>query len=128
MHARTCLMAGAVMAALSVILGAFGAHVVEDTLSKSRFETYQTAVVYQTWHALGLMILGLVGDRISSLLLHWAGYCLLVGTIIFSGSLYLLVATDTSWFGAITPIGGVLMIIGWVLFAGSLRHFRALTD
>lgn len=124
MQPKTYLLTGAVLAALSVILGAFGAHVVRDLLSESRFETYQTAVFYQTWHALGFMMLGLAACHIRSQLLCWAGYCLLAGILIFSGSLYLLVATDVGWLGAITPIGGLLMITGWALFAGSLRRFN----
>ena len=124
MHAKRFLMIGALLAMFSVILGAFGAHLLKDSLTEARFETFSTAVDYQFWHALGLMIVGVAGFKLSSNSWRIAGYCLLAGVLIFSGSLYLLIATNTGWLGAITPIGGILMIIGWALFAWSLRTLR----
>jgi len=124
MHAKRFLIIGALLAMFSVILGAFGAHLLKDGLTEARFETFSTAVDYQFWHALGLMIVGVAGFKLSSNSWLIAGYCLLAGALIFSGSLYLLIATNTGWLGAITPIGGILMIIGWALFAWSLRTLR----
>ncbi len=124
MHAKRFLIIGALLAMFSVILGAFGAHLLKNSLTEARFETFSTAVDYQFWHALGLMIVGVAGFKLSSNSWRLAGYSLLAGTLIFSGSLYLLVATNTGWLGAITPIGGILMIIGWALFAWSLRTLR----
>lgn len=124
MHAKRFLMIGALLAMFSVILGAFGAHLLKNVLTDARFETFSTAVDYQFWHALGLMIVGITGFKLSSKSWRLAGYLLLAGTLIFSGSLYLLVATNIGWLGAITPIGGILMIIGWALFAWSLRTLR----
>lgn len=123
MHTRRFLMAGAILLALGVIFGAFGAHALKAILSSARFETYQTAVEYQFWQALGLLAVGLSGERMSTRLWIWAGYLILVGTLIFSGSLYLLIALDMSVLGAVTPIGGILMISGWVVYAWSLRRF-----
>ncbi|NRP10844.1 hypothetical protein XMG48_001968 [Marinobacterium sp. xm-g-48] len=124
MHAKRFLMIGAILAMFSVIFGAFGAHLLKSTLSAARFETFSTAVDYQFWQALGLMVVGITGFKLNSKSWRLAGYSLLAGTLIFSGSLYLLIATDTGWLGAITPIGGILMIIGWALFAWSLRTLR----
>jgi len=124
MHAKRFLMIGALLAMFSVIFGAFGAHLLKSTLSAARFETFSTAVDYQFWQALGLMVVGIAGFKLKSKSWRLAGYSLLAGTLIFSGSLYLLIATDTGWLGAITPIGGILMIIGWALFAWSLRTLR----
>lgn len=124
MHAKRFLMIGALLAMFSVIFGAFGAHLLKNTLSAARFETFSTAVDYQFWQALGLMVVGIAGVKLNSKSWRLAGYSLLAGTLIFSGSLYLLIATDTGWLGAITPIGGILMIIGWALFAWSLRTLR----
>ena len=124
MHAKRFLIMGALLAMFSVILGAFSAHLLKNVLTDARFETFSTAVDYQFWHALGLMIVGITGFKISSKSWRLAGYLLLAGTLIFSGSLYLLVATNIGWLGAITPIGGILMIIGWALFAWSLRTLR----
>lgn len=124
MHAKRFLMIGALLAMFSVIFGAFGAHLLKNTLTDARFETFGTAVDYQFWHALGLMVVGITGFKLNSKSWRLAGYLLLAGTVIFSGSLYLLIATNIGWLGAITPIGGILMIIGWALFAWSLRTLR----
>ena len=124
MHSRYLLQLGAVLAMFSVIFGAFGAHIIKDVVTIDRFATYQTAVEYQFWHALGLLAVALAGGRMEKGRWYLAGLLLFIGTLIFSGSLYLLVFTGISWLGAITPIGGTLMIIGWALFAWSLRHFK----
>ncbi len=101
-------VAGAVLAGLAVIIGAFGAHTFRDFLvSSGRMDTYQTAVEYQFYHALALLVLSRL--EVS----RWVFMGLLTGVVIFSLSLYLLCFTQLKWFGAITPIGGVLMILGW---------------
>lgn len=110
--------------ALAVGFGAFGAHIVRDLLSPDRFETYQTAVHYHFFHALGLLIIGGVAIHLpESGYLLWSGRFLIAGIVIFSGSLYLLTLTDTGWFGAVTPIGGLAFIIGWILLGLAIyRH------
>lgn len=110
--ARGAAVWGAALAAAAVALGAFGAHALSDVLPPERMHTYETAVRYQMFHALGL--LALAGLRRPARL---AALLLLVGSLIFSGSLYLLVATDTPLLGAVAPIGGVLQIAGWVALA-----------
>ena len=113
------IIAGAVNAALAVALGAFGAHALKEKLSEHYLAIWETAVQYQMFHALGLIAVGILMS--SSLLgpsaqLSWAGYLLLAGIIIFSGSLYALSLSGVGILGAITPIGGVAFIVGWVMF------------
>jgi len=115
--ARTFLITGAVFMTLAVSFGAFGAHIVREMLTPDRFEVYQTAVQYHFFHSLGLLILGVAAYQLpESKLLRWSGGLLSAGIVIFSGSLYLLTLTDTGWFGAITPIGGLAFIAGWIFF------------
>ncbi len=113
----------------AVILGAFGAHGLEGSLSPEQLETYKTGVTYQFYHALALLFLGLYSQHNPSKLLKWAGILFSVGIFLFSGSIYLLACKDLlgiaswKWLGPITPIGGTLFIIGWGLFLGAV-HFR----
>ena len=114
------LLLGAIFAMIAVILGAFGAHALKDKFAEPRFSAvWETAVQYQMYHALGLLMIGIVGHEAllgASSLLSWAGYLLLTGIILFSGSLYILAVTGIKKLGAITPIGGVLFISGWMVF------------
>lgn len=108
--------------ALAVAFGAFGAHIVEALLTPERFDVYRTAVQYHFYHALGLLIVGTVSFHISNRWTKWSGYSLISGILIFSGSLYLLTLLDIGWLGAITPIGGVAFILGWLfLFIALMR-------
>ena len=113
------LGASGFLLALGVAIGAFGAHLLKGVLSPERMATWQTAVQYQVWNILGVMAIVLVSKnfeidlRLSSLLI-------LFGIFVFSGSLYLLCLTDIGVLGMITPIGGVLLIIGWGLFSWKL--------
>ena len=100
--------------ALSVVAGAFGAHALKNILTAERLATWQTAVQYHAWHALGLMLIGLISAQFQ-LDLSLPAWFLLVGVLIFSGSLYALCLTGIGWLGAITPIGGVAFIVGWVI-------------
>jgi uncharacterized membrane protein YgdD (TMEM256/DUF423 family) len=106
----------AIFAMLAVALGAFGAHGLKTMVTVERLATWQTAVEYQFFHALAILILGLYRDRSHTAWLQWSTWCLIVGVLIFSGSLYILVLADMPRLGMITPIGGVLMIVGWLLF------------
>jgi uncharacterized membrane protein YgdD (TMEM256/DUF423 family) len=111
------LKSGAILAGLSIALGAFGAHAFKEVLELSnRTETYETAARYQMYGALALIFVGILTDRIPHKFLTWAGYALIVGTIIFSGSLYLICATGVTMWGAVAPIGGVSLMMGWILF------------
>ncbi len=106
---------GAVLAFLAVALGAFGAHELKGILSPERLVTFETAVRYQMYHALALLVIGTL-PKVS----HKAALVLFIGVVIFSGSLYLLVATNMSWLGAIAPIGGLGMLTGWAMLFFSL--------
>ncbi|MFJ7367935.1 DUF423 domain-containing protein [Lysinibacillus sp. NPDC098008] len=113
------LALGAVLAGLGVVLGAFGAHALKGKFASPHYAAiWETAVQYQMYHALGIIAVGIVSSDTllgSSSLLTWAVYCMLVGIIFFSGSLYVLAVTGVKKLGAITPIGGLLFIIAWVL-------------
>jgi len=110
------LLLAAILGALSVGLGAFGAHALERMLEASgRADTYETAVKYQFYHVLALLAIGLLMFRIDQPLLTYAGWSFIAGIIIFSGSLYVLCLTGVTKWGAVTPIGGLAFIAGWVL-------------
>lgn len=110
------ILAGAVSGFLGVSLGAFGAHALKDFLAASqRADTFETAVKYMFYHGLALILVGILQKEFPVPAVTNAGWAFLVGIIIFSGSLFLLCATGIKVLGAITPIGGVAMIVGWVL-------------
>ena len=117
------LMAGSIFGALAVMIGAFGAHALKNMLTQTnRLETFETAVKYQFYHALALLFIGLLCYHINHPAMKWATYGFTFGILIFSGSLYVLCLSGVTWLGAITPIGGVLMIVGWVsLFYAVLK-------
>jgi uncharacterized membrane protein YgdD (TMEM256/DUF423 family) len=109
------LLFGAVLGGLGVAIGAFGAHALKNLLEKTgRIATYETAVHYQFYHALALLGIGLLLFHVQHKFIGYAGNLIFAGTLIFSGSLYILCLTGIKWLGAITPIGGVLMILGWI--------------
>jgi uncharacterized membrane protein YgdD (TMEM256/DUF423 family) len=114
---------GAVLALLAVALGAFGTHTLKEIVTPERLQTFETGVRYQMYHALALLIMSAL-----PLKQYRAAWFLLFGTIIFSGSLYLLVLSGVGVFGAITPIGGILQIIGWVLLLFSLKNPKQNTN
>lgn len=112
---KVFVVLGSIGALLSVALGAFGAHGLKNILSPQMLANYQTGVQYQMMHALGLICIGIITKWLGpSTILHSAGWLLLAGIIIFSGSLYILSITGITKFGAITPIGGVAFILGWL--------------
>lgn len=109
------LVIGSLLGAFSVIIGAFGAHALKNILESSgRTDVFETAVKYQFYHALGLILLGLLMFNLKHQFLNYAGYSFMIGVIIFSGSLYILCLSGITKFGMITPIGGLFMIAGWV--------------
>jgi uncharacterized membrane protein YgdD (TMEM256/DUF423 family) len=111
------LKIGAILAGLSIALGAFGAHAFKVALEASnRTETYQTAAQYQMYGALALIFVGILMEKTPHKFLMWSGYAFMIGTIIFSGSLYIICATGVTMWGAIAPIGGAGLMVGWVLF------------
>ena len=115
---------GGLSAALAVILGAFGAHALKTKLEPSMLEVYQTAVHYHLAHSLGLVLIGIAALGLGSGgLMRASGWVMLVGILLFSGSLYALTLTGQRWLGAITPFGGIAFIVAWILLAvAALRH------
>lgn len=117
------LIIGTVLAGLSVVLGAFGAHGLKKlpTVDADTIATYQTAVQYQMYHALALLAVGILADRFSGNWIQYAGFFFIGGIILFSGSLYLIASLKamdrgvSRGVGLITPVGGMLFIIGWIL-------------
>ncbi len=114
MKARSLLAAAAISGAFAVSLGAFGAHALKDFLVASgRVDTYETAVSYHFYHTLALLGVGALAQFNGQKGLMRAGWFLLAGMLIFSGSLYLLCFTNVGILGAVTPFGGVALIMGW---------------
>jgi len=116
---KKSLIIASILGAIAVGLGAFGAHALEDSLSPERLETWNTAVSYQMWHVLAVFGL-VITSKVFELELTWSINLMLTGIFIFSGSLYILCLTGVSWLGAITPIGGVCFILGWLLVSTKL--------
>lgn len=117
MH-KIILLSGAILAMAGVAMGAFGAHSFKEMLTNQGedgryWEIYQTASEYLFYHALGLLLIGMIGFQLPDRGVWIAGILILIGICIFSGSLYALSFTQIKILGAITPIGGTLMIIGW---------------
>lgn len=109
---------GALLAMLSVGIGAFGAHMLESSISEDYMKVYETGVQYHMIHALGLILIAiLAGQWGESMRLRWAGRLLIAGTVLFSGSLYVLSISGIKILGAITPFGGVCFIAGWICLA-----------
>ncbi len=117
---KAWIIIGAVLAGISVISGAFGAHGLKPKITPHDLAIYETAVHYHMIHALALILLGLIGFYFNADVVYLPGIFILTGILIFSGSLYTLVLTNLRWFGAITPIGGVSFVIGWGLLAYNL--------
>lgn len=110
------LLTGSALGGLGIAIGAFGAHALKKTLLENgKLEVFETAVKYHFYHAFVLLILGILIERIQSPLLNYAGWAYIAGVTIFSGSLYILSISGVTKWGAITPIGGLILIIGWIL-------------
>ena len=112
------IIAGAINAFLAVAFGAFGAHALKEKLSEKYLAIWETAVQYQMYHAIGLIVIGILMS--SSIIgnvsqLSWAGYLMLAGIIVFSGSLYVLSLSGIGILGAIPPIGGVMFLGAWIM-------------
>jgi uncharacterized membrane protein YgdD (TMEM256/DUF423 family) len=104
---------GAASAFLAVAAGAFGAHALRARLAPDLLAVFETAARYQMYHALGLFAVAWAVARWPESLASWAGWAFVVGTLLFSGSLYTLALTGVRWLGAITPLGGAAFLVGW---------------
>ncbi len=115
MNKKSILLSGTVLAGLAVALGAIGSHALKELLTQAgRMETFETAVRYQLYHGLALLITGLLSDQRNNSL-KWVGLMFFWGTVLFSGSLYALSLTSIHWVVYVTPMGGALMLGGWAL-------------
>ena len=133
---KSWLAIGATLAGLAVVTGAFAAHGIDDfcaekyknagtkliagweiPVSWKRLQDFKTAAEYQMYHALGLIVVGLLSQTRKKKSLQTAGWSFLGGIVLFSGSLYVLTLTGQTWWGAVTPLGGLLFIVGWVALA-----------
>lgn len=130
MNARHILVAGSLFGGLGVALGAFGAHWLEGAVEMwglepeeqvKRLATWEVAVRYQMYHALALLVVGLLAVRTNNRCLGWSAKFFIVGTTIFSGCLYALVISGVKILGAIVPIGGTCLVVAWVFLAVAAR-------
>ena len=110
-------MVGAIMALLAVGAGAFGAHALKSLLSSEMVEVYETGVRYHMYHAFGILVSGWALVTYQLNWFRYAAWAFIFGTILFSGSLYALSLFGSRWLGAITPLGGVLFLTGWLFLA-----------
>jgi len=117
---KRLLITGSFLAALSVILGAFAAHWLKVNINASALASFHTAVNYQMVHALAILVMAALPQKYQGRLFSYAYYAFLTGVVFFSGSIYLLATREItgwywSWIGPVTPLGGLLMITGWLL-------------
>ena len=112
---------GSFSAFIAVAAGAFGAHALRGRLPADSLAVFETAARYQMYHALALLAVAWASTRWSVNLSQWAGWLFTAGTVLFSGSLYLLALTGIRWLGAITPLGGVAFLAGWICLGLSAR-------
>jgi uncharacterized membrane protein YgdD (TMEM256/DUF423 family) len=120
MH-KFILLFSSISGALAVAIGAFGAHKLKKYLEEvQRADVFETAVRYQFFHTLALLMVGILLFTHTNKWLHWASYGFMAGIVIFSGSLYILCLSNVGKWGAVTPIGGLFLIIGWVCLAVGL--------
>lgn len=112
---KTFLISGSILGFLAVALGAFGAHALKVFLhSAGNMETFETAVKYQFYHALAMVLTGILAKDFNNKWNKYSGFLFLFGSIIFSGSLYLICFTGIKSFGAVAPIGGTALLLGWL--------------
>jgi uncharacterized membrane protein YgdD (TMEM256/DUF423 family) len=130
MKQKNILLLGIVMAAMAVILGAFGAHGLKKMVTPEQLEVFKTGVQYQFYHAVGMILIALIAQHIEHGFIKRAAWMFFFGIVAFSGSLYLMTlfnALNTEgvkWIGAITPLGGVLFITGWVLLGLGINNLK----
>lgn len=119
---RRCLFLGALLMAIGVMLGAFGAHGLRTVLTAKQLASYETAVLYHLLHAFGLLLVGIVARvTAESGPLRWSARLMLAGVVFFSGSIYLMTAGAPRWLGMVAPVGGMAFMAAWGLLAWHAR-------
>ncbi len=118
---KSFLIIASILGCTAVMLGAFGAHGLKELINENQLRIYEKGVSYQFYHTLALFITAMLLERNSSKYFKWAGYCFVIGVLLFSGSLYILATADISGInktiiGPITPLGGLGFILGWLFF------------
>lgn len=117
------LLFGIVNGFLAVALGAFGAHGLEGKISEHALSIWEKAVHYQMFHAVSLLAIGLLMDKIQTASTMWSGWMIMIGIVLFSGSLYLYATTGVKVLAMITPFGGVSFLVGWVLLGYAVMKY-----
>ena len=120
MESRCLALAGCVFGFVGVAAGAFGAHALKARLAPEMLAVFETGVRYQMYHALALLLAAWAFSQYGHGWIGTAGYCFMSGMIIFSGSLYILALSGVKIWGAVTPLGGLLLLGGWALFAAGI--------
>ena len=119
---RVFFALGSLSGLVAVAAGAFGAHGLRSRLAPDLLAVFETAARYQMYHALALIAVAWATTRWPGPLVGWAGWLFTAGTLIFSGSLYALALSGLRWLGAITPLGGLCFLVGWLCLALSVRR------
>lgn len=122
--AKSAFLFGAILGLTGVVLGALGAHALETRLTADQLESWQTATRFQMYHAISLLVLGFLNHQFPNRLLRWAGIAMTLGTLCFSGSIYLLVLTDFP-VALLTPLGGTILIAAWGLLIFWAANFKS---
>lgn len=117
------LVIGVINGFLAVALGAFGAHGLEGKVSEKSIGIWEKAVHYQMFHTMAIFITALLLSKIQSVSIMWTGWLFVIGIILFSGSLYLYSTSGAKWLAMITPIGGVVFLVGWVMLGYTVVKF-----
>jgi uncharacterized membrane protein YgdD (TMEM256/DUF423 family) len=121
---KVFIVSGALAGLLAVLLGAFAAHGLRGHLDIVLLGSFKTGVQYQMYHALALVLIGVLARLYpAQRLLRWSGVLFMTGILLFSGSLYMLALTQISWFGPITPLGGLAFMAGWLALAYAATKF-----
>jgi uncharacterized membrane protein YgdD (TMEM256/DUF423 family) len=108
---------GAIAAAIGITFGAFGAHALKSRVTEDLLSIFEVGVRYQMYHALALLAVAWADERWPGSLLNASGWLFVLGILLFSGSLYLMTLTGARWLGAVTPLGGLCFILGWIALA-----------
>lgn len=115
---------GALLAAASVVLGAFATHSLKEVLTPDRLETFRTGISYMQYHALGILVCSLWITDTNAQRATWAARLFVIGIVLFTGSLSILAVTGVTWLGAVAPLGGLAFISGWILLAFAVSRPR----